>query len=246
MCVGRVGLGWAHAVFTIAYHMLIHFHAYVLYILYILIYWLYWCFSACLFLSLSLVYVSCIMAPKRKSTSSRNPLRFGAFTSSDPTPSHIWFHDKKTKSVFFEKFSRQGVHSECQVILSDFSDTNLPTVIYSRGWESLCDVLVTCLSVLIQEFYSNMHGFDYLVPLFVTRVRGICIVVTPDIVSDVLCVPKVEHLDYPSCDRLKTVSKDELISSFCEHPSDWGDRQFTSCMAFAKGPRFLNMVMTFM
>ena len=70
--------------------------------------------------------------------------------------------------------------------------------------------------------------------------------VTPDIVSDVLCVPKVEHPDYPSCDRLKTVSKDELISSFCEHPSDWGDRQFTSCMAFAKGPRFLNMVMTFM
>ena len=47
--------------------------------------------------------------------------------------------------------------------------------------------------------------------------------VTPDIVSDVLCVPKVAHLDYPGCDRLKTVSKDELISSFCERPSDWGE-----------------------
>ena len=69
--------------------------------------------------------------------------------------------------------------------------------------------------------------------------------VTPDIVSDVLRVPRVEHPDYPSCDRLRTMSKDELISSFCEHPSDWGDRQFTSCTAFAKGPRFLNMVMTF-
>ena len=69
--------------------------------------------------------------------------------------------------------------------------------------------------------------------------------VTPDIVSDVLHVPRVEHPDYPSCDRLRTMSKDELISSFCEHPSDWGDRQFTSCTAFAKGPRFLNMVMTF-
>ena len=90
-----------------------------------------------------------------------------------------------------------------------------------------------------------MHGFDYSVPLFVSHIRGTRIVVTPDIVSDVLRVPRVEYLDYPSCDRLSTVSKDELISSFCERPSDWGDRQFTSCTAFAKGPRFLNMVMTF-
>ena len=39
--------------------------------------------------------------------------------------------------------------------------------------------------------------------------------------------------------------KDEMISAFCERPSDWGDRQFTPCKSFAKGPRFLNMVMTF-
>ena len=60
-----------------------------------------------------------------------------------------------------------------------------------------------------------------------------------------LCVPKVEHPDYPSCDRLKTVSKDELISSFCEHPSNWDEHQFTYYLGFAKGPHFLNMVMTF-
>ena len=41
------------------------------------------------------------------------------------------------------------------------------------------------------------------------------------------------------------MSKDELISSFCECPSDWDDCQFTSCTTFAKGPRFLNMVITF-
>ena len=90
-----------------------------------------------------------------------------------------------------------------------------------------------------------MHEFDYSVPLFVTRVRGTRIVVTSNIVSDVLNVLRVEHPDYLSCERLRTVSKDELISSFCERPSNWGDRQFTSCMAFAKCPRFLNMVMTF-
>ena len=66
-----------------------------------------------------------------------------------------------------------------------------------------------------------MYGFDYSVPLFVTRVRGMCIVVTPDIVYGVLRVPKVEHLDYLGCDRLRIVSKDELISSFCKHPSNW-------------------------
>ena len=69
--------------------------------------------------------------------------------------------------------------------------------------------------------------------------------VTPDIVSNVLRVSRVEHPDYLGCDHLRTMSKDELMSAFCEHPSDWGDRQFTSCTAFAKGPRFLNMVMTF-
>ena len=41
------------------------------------------------------------------------------------------------------------------------------------------------------------------------------------------------------------MSKNELISTFYECPSDWGERQFTYCLAFAKGPRFLNMVMSF-
>ena len=41
------------------------------------------------------------------------------------------------------------------------------------------------------------------------------------------------------------MSKDELIAAFCERPSDWGDCRFTPCRPFAKGPRFINMVMTF-
>ena len=71
------------------------------------------------------------------------------------------------------------------------------------------------------------------------------IVVTPDIVSKVLHVPRVEHPNYLSCECLRTMSKDEMISSFCKCPSAWGDRQFTPCSTFAKGPRFMNMVMTF-
>ena len=69
--------------------------------------------------------------------------------------------------------------------------------------------------------------------------------VTLDIVSDVLRVLRVEDPNYLGCERLRTMSKDELMFAFCEHPSDWGKRQFTPCSAFAKCPRFLNMVMTF-
>ena len=53
------------------------------------------------------------------------------------------------------------------------------------------------------------------------------------------------HPDYPGCDRLRTVSKDELSSLFCETPSSWGDRQNALCFGFAKGSRFLNTMMTF-
>ena len=90
-----------------------------------------------------------------------------------------------------------------------------------------------------------MHKFDYFIPQFITHIRGICMVVTPDIVFKVLHVPRVAHLDYPSYERLRTVSIDELSSLFYETPSSWSDRQNTLCLAFVKGPRILNMVMTF-
>ena len=185
------------------------------------------------------------MAPKNsKSTPSRNPLRSKA-SFSDPTPSHIWFRDNKAYTDFSEKFFRQGIHLERQVVPSNFSDTDLPTVIYSSGWESLCDMSVTCPFVIIQEFYSNMHGFDYSVPHFITRVRGMCIIVTSGLISEMLHVLRVAHPDYPSCDSLKTVFKHELMSRFCGTPSSWGGIQNTPYSAFAKGSRFLNMVMTF-
>ena len=74
--------------------------------------------------------------------------------------------------------------------------------------------------MLIQEFYSNLHRIDCSVPLFFTRVRGTHIPVTPQLVMDVLRVPRIEFPDYPSYERLRTVSKDELMSAFYEHPSD--------------------------
>ena len=176
-----LGLGWAHDAIFFACHMFMHspcirtlFSIYLLYLN---------CFGTFLIVSLSLplflftLVVS--MAPKHKSNPSQNPFRPGASSSFDPTLSHIRFCDKDARKDFSENFSWRGVHSERWVILANFADTNLPTVIHNRGLEPLCDVLVTCPSMLIQEFYSNMYGLDSSVPPFHTRVWGTRIVVTP-------------------------------------------------------------------
>ena len=44
--------------------------------------------------------------------------------------------------------------------------------------------------------------------------------VIPSIVFNVLLIPRVTHPDYPDYDHLRIVSKDELMSAFCERPSD--------------------------
>ena len=68
-----------------------------------------------------------------------------------------------------------------------------------------------------------MHGIDRSIPLFFTRVRGTRIPITPQLVMDVLRVPRIKFPDYPSCERLRTVSKDELMSAFCVRPTAWGE-----------------------
>ena len=72
-----------------------------------------------------------------------------------------------------------------------------------------------------------MHRIDRSIPHFVTRVKGISIPVTLQLVTDVLRVPRIEFPNYPSCERLRTVSKDELMSAFYERPLEWGEHQFT-------------------
>ena len=144
------------------------------------------------------------MATKqRKSTPTRNPPRGSESSSSNPrVPSHTRFHDEKAKMDFFENFQNRGIHPECLVILSDFSDITLPDVIRTQGWESLCEKPVRCPIMFIQEFYSNIHVIDTSMPQFVSTFRGTHIVVTPNLIFEVLHVLKVVHLDYPSCVRL--------------------------------------------
>ena len=87
-----------------------------------------WDFSDCSFLFLPLFLFTLVvsMAPKRKSTPARNPLRFSASSSSDPSPPNVRFCDDDAFREFSDNFSRRGIHSERQVVLSDFADTTFP------------------------------------------------------------------------------------------------------------------------
>ena len=87
----------------------------------------------------------------------------------------------------------------------------------------------------ISPFYGSMNGSGL----------KTLIVVTPDLTSEVLHVPRVAHPDYLGCECLWTVSRDNLLSHFCRTPSIWGGKLNTPCLGFAKGSRFLKMVMTF-
>ena len=81
--------------------------------------------------------------------------------------------------------------------------------------------------MFIQEFYSNIHDIDTSIPWFATTFRGTRIVVTPDLIFEVLHVLRVSHPDYPSCEHFRTVSRDELLSHFYKTPSIWGRKQNT-------------------
>ena len=94
-----------------------------------------WDFSDCssLFLPLILFMLVVSMASKRKSTPARNPLPSSASSSSDPSPFNVRFRDDDAFKAFSKNLSRQGIHSECQVVLLDFANTDLPSIIHSRG-----------------------------------------------------------------------------------------------------------------
>ena len=180
LCAGRIGLSWAHDVLTLhvtcSYifpYICTSFHIFLLLWTVLELFWL-----SLSFPSLFLVTLVMSLAPKRKSIPARNPLHSSASTSFDHAPLSLRFRNNDAHKAFTEKFSRRGIHSEHRVILGHFADTDLPTIIHSWEWESLCDEPVTCLLMLIQGFYSNMHKIDHSVPHFVTRVRGISILVT--------------------------------------------------------------------
>ena len=112
------------------------------------------------------------------------------------------FHDEKAQDDFFENFSDRAIHSKRQVILFDFPDTLLPGDFSFQGWASLSEKPLMCPDMFIHEFYSNMHAINTFFPRFTMVFWGTRIVVTSKLISKVVCVPRVDHPDYPSHQRL--------------------------------------------
>ena len=131
-----VRLDWAKPMMQFLLHVTCSCisHAYVLYFSIYLLYLNYFgAFLIVSFFPISILFTLVVsMAPKRKFTPARNPLHFGASSSSNSAHLSLRFRDDDAHKAFSENFSRRGVHSKRQVILVDFTDTDLPTVIHSR------------------------------------------------------------------------------------------------------------------
>ena len=99
--------------------------------------------------------------------------------------------------------------------------------------------------MFIQEFYSNMHAIVTSIPWFTTIFRGTRIIVIPELIFEVLHVPRLDRPDYPSHRHLSSISRDKLTSLFCEKAMLWGGTLSFSTTEFSKDLRILNLVMTF-
>ena len=151
------------------------------------------------------------MAPK-KSVLSKKPITCCGSSSSSSLPSvpnWVRFCNEDSQKDFYENFSDWMINSERLVILSDFSNTSLPGVFSSQGWESLCEKPMRWTSFFIQEFYSNMHAIDTSVPQFTMVFKGTRIVVTSDFLSCILRVPRLDRPDYPNLPYLCNILHDE-------------------------------------
>ena len=139
-----VGLDWVFTHYAFNFCMS-HVHAFFMHTFYLFFPIL--CCDVFCSLSLSLSRINYAMAPKAcKSTLAQNPLQGSGFSSSDPPvpPLHVRFCDEKARKDFLENFQKCGIHSEHQVILSNFADTPLPSLIRTRGWESLLERSLRC------------------------------------------------------------------------------------------------------
>ena len=135
-------------------------HAYVLSFSYIWYIWIAWDFSDCSFLLLLLNLFTLVvsMAPKHKSTPAQNPLRFGASSSTDPSPFNVRFRDDDAFKAFSENFSRRSIHSERQSFCRTLPTLTFP-LSFTVGDGSHCVMSRShVLSCLSRSFTSTCMG----------------------------------------------------------------------------------------
>ena len=80
-----------------------------------------------------------------------------------------------------------------------------------------------------------MHAIDTSIPQFITVFRSIRNVVTPELIFEVLQVPRVDRLDYLNHHHLSFISRVKLALLFYEKAMLWGGTLNFSKTEFAKG-----------
>lgn len=93
--------------------------------------------------------------------------------------------------------------------MSDLSP-DLDATFTSRGWEPLLVELTPHPSLLVQEFYTDIH--DVSRSTFKVFLRGKMIKITPDVISSLVHTPRVVHPLFPYL-SVDTLSTDSLIRS---------------------------------
>ena len=181
----------------------------------------------------------------KKSIPSKKLISRHRSSSSFSLPSKDRFCDSESQKDFKENFYTRAIYLKHQVVLSDFPNTPLSDAFSSQGWESLYEKPSRCPRMFIQKFYSNIHVIDTFIPRFTTVFRGTHIVVTPNLITNVLHVLRIAHPNYLNHPPLRSISRDELALWFCELLISWGDTLNFTTHDFAKGPRIFNMVMIF-
>ena len=219
LCANRFGLGWAYDAICFACHMFMHFLCirtlFSIYLWYLNCLGLFWLSFLSLLLFLLTLVVS--MAPKRKSTPAQNPFHSGASSSSISAPFSLRFHDDDAHKAFSENFLDDVFIRNAKSYWRTSPTLTFPlsfTVGNGSHYVTSQSLVLSCLS------WSFTPTCTRLIVQYLSRIWGTCIPVTSQLVANVLRVPRIEFPDYPSCERLQTVSKDKLMATFCECPSD--------------------------
>lgn len=123
------------------------------------------------------------MSSKRARTTAHTP---GTFTSY----SRSRVISVVTQDTFRLQFLLRPVLFEREVIMSDLSP-DLATIFTSRGWEPLLEELTLHSSLLVHEFYTNIH--DVSGSNFRVFLRDRTVKITSDIILSLIHIPRVVH-----------------------------------------------------
>ncbi|KAJ8630193.1 hypothetical protein MRB53_023516 [Persea americana] len=123
------------------------------------------------------------MAPKKKRPCHRDSFDRARFLNEDG------------QNFFLNKYQHHSVVPEQIVMYNELHDTDFCLWMQQRGWFTLYDVGYHIVVNWVREFYSNMHGISD--NSFKTYVRGQELDITPDLLSQVLEIDRVEGAHFP-------------------------------------------------